>query len=447
MHKHQSLNEAINQLKSLKIPSKKPVTPPANDRFRRKVIPLKTEKPTYISNPPQSTHLHPASESYYNKTSLHVKPDSTSVFNKSAINPKPTLASIYSPSSPRIIRPNSARAKENASQKSKFYVHLPDTSSSHGSRDASPRFSQSTTSVQSIENTESKINIPQETKKESPSPKAIIKAPENRKCLYRVRFENYVLTRFKKYHANIYYKFGIRLLENSDFEARAVRYLKIAADQGHLKAILRLASIYYDGYMIEQPISEYKNSRQPQTSCDGIKKGRKEAAKYYKMATDLGDLDSMRKYRTMLYDGDGVKKDRKAAALYYKADADRGIVSAITKYATMCYLGEGVDEDYDEAARYFKMAVDKGDPYGIRMYAYLYQHGCGVKYDLQEALRYYQMAADLGDETALKDLIKMLDNGAQMFMHSKDAAKYYKLAADKGDAQAAKKYKLLMLRR
>lgn len=480
MYRHQSLDEEIKELKILKEENKKILTTPSNDAFKRENIQMKKETPKYPRNPtPQSARLPTTPENYFSRSSTHVKPEpTTNLFNKSTLNAKPALASIYpsSISNPKIVRPGSSRTKEN--QKSTIQIHIPPLDrnvSSRGRRKANRKYTKRTTKVKRMENAESNSNITNTPNNPSPPPPPILQPPlpqpvlqpplpqpllpqpdpsprnaNNRYVLNRVRFDTHTLTRFKKMNSNIYYKFGIKLLANSDFEPRAIRYLKIAADQGHLRAIQKLCTLFYDGYKVDQPIYEIKNSNnnnnnnQNQSKYYGIQKDHYEAAKYMKMATDLGDLNSMRIYRMMLYDGDGVKKNRKAAAGYFKIDADRGDISSITKYATMLYMGDGVDQDFEEAARYFNLAVKKKNTYAMRMLGLMYKTGSGVDYNLQESIKYYRMAADLGDDDALKDLIKMFDGGCKMFVHTKDVANYYKMAADKGDKEALKKYKEIM---
>ena len=119
----------------------------------------------------------------------------------------------------------------------------------------------------------------------------------------------------------MYYKFGIRLLANSDFEPRAVRYLKIAADQRHLKAITKLASIYYYGYKVDPPILDPEDGTATLVKPNyyEIRRDRKEAAKYLKLATDLGDRDSMRKYRQMLYEGGRNHTRQKIGSLLFQS--------------------------------------------------------------------------------------------------------------------------------
>ena len=164
MYRHESLDEVINQLKSLSISNRKIVTPQANERLRKKAVPLINDKQTYRNNPPQSTHLHTSSENIFSKTSINIKTESTSDFNKTSLNLKPTYASMYpsTTNSPRIVRPSSARMKDNPSQPPRVHIRPPD-SNINSPREINPRFSQNTGSIKNNENTESKLNISQST--------------------------------------------------------------------------------------------------------------------------------------------------------------------------------------------------------------------------------------------------------------------------------------------
>lgn len=49
---------------------------------------------------------------------------------------------------------------------------------------------------------------------------------------------------------------------------------------------------------------------------NGIQADKKEAAKYFKIDADKGNLNAMNNYGIMLKKGDGIKSDKKEAAKY-----------------------------------------------------------------------------------------------------------------------------------
>lgn len=377
---------------------------------------------------------------YFSKSMRNTKLDSLIDFSQL----KSSNNSIYNQSSssnPKVIKPTSPPVKDSSNQKVLF-IRPPDSNRETNPRFlnkevnpkfTNPRFSRSASSART--NSKGRIRP--------------LKKFTSQKCEYRVTFSSFskIVQRRKK-NAQLYYKFGIRLLSETNGQKRAAHYIKISADEGNVMAMFRYATMLYDGYnsgINRSPYQPFSMLRYNRTNrLSGVKKDRKEAARYFKMAADLGDLRSMRKLRSMLYEGEGVEKDRKAAAALFKIDADQGIVEAICQYGSMLFLGDGVEKDRKEAARYFKMAIDKGDPVGMRNYAYMFQTGKGVDYSLKDAIFYYQMAADLGDEVSVKQIVKILNSGKGFLMHKKEAAKYYKILADKGDDDAMKKYQSII---
>ena len=90
----------------------------------------------------------------------------------------------------------------------------------------------------------------------------------------------------------------------------------------------------------------------------------------------------------------GKKKTIKNAAGYFKIAADLGEVESMFFYDNMVYGGEGVPVNYDEASKYYKMAAKKGNPDAMYSYGNLLFKGEGVKHNKKEESRYYKMAAD-----------------------------------------------------
>ena len=67
----------------------------------------------------------------------------------------------------------------------------------------------------------------------------------------------------------------------------------------------------------------------------------------------------MYNYGVMLYNGIGVNLNKKEAAKYFKMAADEGDVSGMRNYAIMLENGEGMKANKREAARIFKLIEGK----------------------------------------------------------------------------------------
>jgi TPR repeat protein len=66
---------------------------------------------------------------------------------------------------------------------------------------------------------------------------------------------------------------------------------------------------------------------------EGVPKDLAGAVKYFKLAVDQGDSYAQNKYALALHDGDGVPKDLAGAAKYFKLAADQGSSCAQFNYA------------------------------------------------------------------------------------------------------------------
>lgn len=62
----------------------------------------------------------------------------------------------------------------------------------------------------------------------------------------------------------------------------------------------------------------------------------------------------MFKYAEKLYDGKGVEMNKKEAAKYYKKASDLGHANASYQYGRMLYFGQGIILNKKEASKYLK---------------------------------------------------------------------------------------------
>ncbi|EGB12463.1 hypothetical protein AURANDRAFT_20439 [Aureococcus anophagefferens] len=178
------------------------------------------------------------------------------------------------------------------------------------------------------------------------------------------------------------------------------------------EAITFLGDAYYDGRM-------------------GLVKSDKKAAKIWKRAVELGDVEAMRCLAGLYYHGSGVKLDKKKAERLVRMAADRGDAAAQFNLGYAYRLGRfGLVKADKKAAKIYRRAVELGDVDAMASLGELYRTGSGVKLDKKKAERLYRMAADRGDAFGQTCL------GA--FLHSdekfEEAVRYFVLATDQGYA-------------
>jgi TPR repeat protein len=238
----------------------------------------------------------------------------------------------------------------------------------------------------------------------------------------------------------------------------AVRFTKLAADQGYAPAQFNLAEMYYcgEGNLPKDLIeavhlfklaadqgyapAQFNLGRMYYYGEGNLPKDLIEAARLYKLAADQGYDPAQNNLGIMYYDGKGnLPKDPIEAVRLYKLAADQGYAPAQFNLGMMYYDGEGnLPKDPIEATRLYKLAADQGDAPAQFNLAEMYYYGEGnLPKDPIEAARLYKLAADQGDAPAQNNLGMMYYDGeGNLPKDPIEAVRLYKLAADQGDAPA-----------
>ncbi|EGB04161.1 hypothetical protein AURANDRAFT_15423, partial [Aureococcus anophagefferens] len=105
------------------------------------------------------------------------------------------------------------------------------------------------------------------------------------------------------------------------------------------------------------------------------------AAKIWKSAVELGDVEAMAYLGEMYQKGVGVKLDKKKAERLYRAAADRGHAVAQSSLAFLLYS----ENRFEEAFRYCALAADQGHTRGELNLGFCYRAGSGTEVDLGKA--------------------------------------------------------------
>ena len=136
---------------------------------------------------------------------------------------------------------------------------------------------------------------------------------------------------------------------------------------------------------------------------DIVKSGKK-AAKIYKRAVQLGNVDAMVNLGVLCATGDGVQMDRKKAMKLYRIASDRGNAAA------QCGLGTMLHEDrnFVEAFRCYKLAAEQTYTQAEHDLGCCYFRGEGVEADFDEAKRCFARAATKGHELS-KNTFRVLE--------------------------------------
>ena len=170
----------------------------------------------------------------------------------------------------------------------------------------------------------------------------------------------------------------------------AVRYFRLAANQGNDEARVNLAYLFQEGLGVEKDLNK--------------------AFKMYRTAAKNGNMNGMFHAGICYEFGVGTKVDLEKAMECYSQGDEQGDPFAAERMAYIVSEGYGTNKpDEDRAFELFLKAANAGIPGAMFMVGYCYVTGHGVETDLEEARKWLKMASD-SDVQDAKDLLAELDS-------------------------------------
>lgn len=152
--------------------------------------------------------------------------------------------------------------------------------------------------------------------------------------------------------------------------AEAVKWYRLAAEQGYAAAQNSLGHCYDLGVGVQQDDTE--------------------AIKWYWMAADQGDSDGQYFIGCSYHWGKGIQQDYAEAIKWFRLSADQKNAKAQYMLGYCCYWGYGVQQDYTEAVQWFRLSANQGFAPAMQHLGSCYEDGTGVPQDAEEAEKWYQ---------------------------------------------------------
>jgi uncharacterized protein len=228
-----------------------------------------------------------------------------------------------------------------------------------------------------------------------------------------------------------------RATSESDF-IEAVKWYRLAAEQGYLNARCSLWSYYKYKDEVEAAKWCKKAAEQGHTYAadrlgwyyewgKGLPQNDAEAARWYRMAAEKGHCSSAVSLGSMYNRGKGVPLDPDEAASWFRIAGQRAIEE--NDASTMFQLGDtyasGVLCDYAVSMKWFRMAAERGDTMSMICLGEIFHEGLGVEQNVATAVEWYKMAAAAAEPSdAMFGKIKL----AFTYEHGLGVPKDYKLA-------------------
>jgi hypothetical protein len=135
----------------------------------------------------------------------------------------------------------------------------------------------------------------------------------------------------------------------------------------------------------------------------GLVKSDKKAAKIYRRAVELGNVNAMVFLGEMYQYGEGFKLDKKKAMKLFRTAADRGDAVAQNKVGLLLHY----EQKSEESFRYYALSADQGYTTGEFNFGCCYHDGTGTEVDLSKARYWFERAAAKGHEAAIRELARL----------------------------------------
>lgn len=178
----------------------------------------------------------------------------------------------------------------------------------------------------------------------------------------------------------------------------ARQYLRRAADNGSVRAIIALADSELDGTDVPfwQQAAQFYNSEHPDKRPKRkIREQHKKQMAWYRLAAEAGDINAMNALSMAYHLGYPEERNDKQAFLWASRAADLGDGSAMYQAAYFYENGFGTDKDIDTALLLYTESAEQGVRSAmIRLYE-IYTDGLGnIRPDGQKAARYLWLSGE-----------------------------------------------------
>ena len=202
-------------------------------------------------------------------------------------------------------------------------------------------------------------------------------------------------------------------------DTEAVKWYRLAAEQGHEEAQYRLGMMYADGRGVAK------------NETEAVQWFRRSAEQGYKMAENaLGNM-----YANSALDK-AKAQDEAGAVEQYRLAAEQGNAEAQFNLGVMYANGQGVAKNDTEAVKWYRLAAERGNKEAQNNLGVMYVKGQGVAKNEAEAEQWFRRAAARGNADAQNNLGVMYANGIGVAKNDAEADQWFRRAAAQGHAGA-----------
>jgi len=168
----------------------------------------------------------------------------------------------------------------------------------------------------------------------------------------------------------------------------AAKWYRLAMDQGNVEAQYRLARLVHQG-------------------GDGLKQDLIMAAQLYQEAAELGNVEAQNWLGYCFQHGIGVETNDLRAFEWYRSSADAGFALAQNNVGLMYLTGKGTERSLLRAFEYFEKSAAQGDNWGLNNLGGMYEMGWSAAKDTRRALELYGQAVEAGNKAAQDNFARL----------------------------------------
>ena len=145
--------------------------------------------------------------------------------------------------------------------------------------------------------------------------------------------------------------------------AEAARWLRLAADQGHIQAEDFLGRMRPSGSQraTDNVAEPALREALPPATGQSPRSGNPFRVPSLRTDAEQGDANAQYNLGIRYVTGVGVPQDRAEAIRWYRLAAEQGHVLAQSALGVSYFIGNGVLKDHAEAARWYRQAAEQGD--------------------------------------------------------------------------------------
>ena len=130
----------------------------------------------------------------------------------------------------------------------------------------------------------------------------------------------------------------------------------------------------------------------------GVPQDYQEAARWFRLASEQGDVLGQSYLGLMYHNGQGVLRDDQEAVKWSRLAAEQGNALAQFNLGSSYFNGWGIPQDYQEAARWSRLAAEQGNARAQSALGLMYDIGLGVLKDAVIAHMWLNIAGANGAE-------------------------------------------------